>query len=983
MSNYHFDEESLVELAKCVDDKGFKTTIKCNIGEDGFVEEGSLDQLTKPGIYKLQICVFSDEAKQEIENENLDYTNDVFGYCYVNAFSAEKTTVFGQQTVVVSEDFSKIKKYYLSQGTSEEEFSLYIKATPKLQYTRTIINEGDSYTFSEWEEKKDKEVEISINSEAFSDLITGDDAAIEEAKKDIFIAPTNLDPGIYTAKLDITQIVHGIIPDYHTASIDFSGLSYNDSPSYEECNDEPTGGVDSEGNPIYQRVCTPYLGYYQLTVEDITFNDIPINEWKGTYDELDGVFYITVKAKLYKTGYKADGSVLESKTLISSVNEWRSFYPGINTWTTEYGDITITFTSDGSKPTLEQYTETYGKQYLRWQLVVDKNEIPDSIIYNQTLDFTTSFNPNVKYLCSLQEILLESISGSGKIQRIIENDVNNGWQSIDRIGINVLKLIKAESPINISHNPYSNLIISHAGVNTSSNTSSSASNGSFQAVTSLDYDNFGHLTSLTTTNFSINPSTTSNSGLMSSTDKTYIESIKPLLEADGSDKLLINNGAKIQGNTTVKGYFNQGLNTVTTGGYAHAEGNGSIASGSYSHAEGYSSIASNVSHSEGSYTVSSGRSSHSEGDYTELQITVKESSTKFQINDPGFTIRAGMYVRYGDNYSKITGVTANSGILTISLQNELPIVVGQKVILITVADNIGSHAEGTSSASIGSSAHAEGAYNCATGNRSHAEGYNTFAYANQSHAEGYKSSASGDNSHAEGSTTVASGSQAHAEGNNTTASGSHSHAEGNGTVASGYAAHAEGYLCKATGDYSRATGVSTTASHLFSSVNGRSTKSSNAYQTVIGRANADKGDALFIIGNGITNDDNTVATASNAFVVTSSGNGIFSGSCTASAFPTSSDSRLKDVISDIDISKAYSLIENCSTILYTLKSEADQENKRIQLGLLAQEVKEFFPEIVYEDSDGFLSLDYSRLTVIILKVLKDVINRISILENKI
>ena len=87
--------------------------------------------------------------------------------------------------------------------------------------------------------------------------------------------------------------------------------------------------------------------------------------------------------------------------------------------------------------------------------------------------------------------------------------------------------------------------------------------------------------------------------------------------------------------------------------------------------------------------------------------------------------------------------------------------------------------------------------------------------------------------------------------------------------------------------------------------------------------NADKGDALFIIGNGTVNNDNTVKTASNAFVVTSSGNGIFSGSCTASAFPTSSDSRLKDVISDLDISKAYNLIENCSTILYTLKSEAD------------------------------------------------------------
>lgn len=959
MNNYHFDEESLLELAKCIDDKGFKTTIKCNIGEDGFVESSSLDQLTKPGIYKLQVCILSDELKQEIQNENLDFTGDVFGYCYVNVLAESKITIYGQQTVIINENLSKLKAYLINSGISEEEISLYIKALPKLQYTRTITYAGDNnYTFSDWEEKTDKEVEISLNLEAFSDLFTGDDVAIEEAKKNIFIVPTDLDPGVYIAKLDITENIYFIIPEYYSASINSSNLSYNDLPSYE--------------------------GYYELTVEDVTFNGIPINEWRDAADIIDDYYFnATFAAKLYRTGYNTDGSILEPKTLLTSIEETRYFYTtSSNTITTDYGDITVTLSNDGTKPSFEQYTQTYGKQYLRWQLTVDKNKIPDYIIYNQTLDFTTSFNPALVYVCTLQDILLEAISGSGKIQRTIENDVNSGWQSIDRIGINVLKLIEAKSPINTEYSTYGNLKISHATRDISHNPLSATSNGLFQAITSIGIDGCGHVGSITATNYSINPSTSTHAGLMSSDDKIYIESIKPILGVDGSDKLLINNGVKVDGNTVLKGYFNQGLNTVTTGSYAHAEGNGSIASGSYSHAEGYSSIASNVSHSEGSYTVSSGRSSHSEGDYTELQVIVKESSTKFQINDPGFIIRAGMYVRYGDGYSKITKVTANSGKLTISLQNELPIVVGQNVILITVADNIGSHAEGTSSSSIGSSAHAEGAYNCAAGNRSHAEGYNTYAYANQSHAEGYKSNASGDNSHAEGSSTVASGSQAHAEGNNTSASGNHSHAEGNGTIASGYAAHAEGYLCKATGDYSRATGVSTVASHLFSNVNGRSTKSSNAYQTVIGRANADKGDALFIIGNGTTNDDNTVNAASNAFVVTSSGNGIFSGSCTASAFPTSSDSRLKDVISDLDISKAYNLIENCSTILYTLKSEADQKNKRVQLGLLAQEVKEFFPEIVYEDSDGFLSLDYSRLTVIILSVLKDLIIRVSNLEKK-
>ena len=40
------------------------------------------------------------------------------------------------------------------------------------------------------------------------------------------------------------------------------------------------------------------------------------------------------------------------------------------------------------------------------------------------------------------------------------------------------------------------------------------------------------------------------------------------------------------------------------------------------------------------------------------------------------------------------------------------------------------------------------------------------------------------------------------------------------------------------------------------------------------------------------------------------------------------------------------------------------------------------PKIVYEDAEGFLSLDYSRLTVIILSALKDLIIRVYNLEKK-
>lgn len=513
MSNYHFDEESLLELAKGIDDKGFKTTIKCNIGEDGFVESGSLDQLTKPGIYKLQICVLSDELKQMAQGENVNITGDIFGYCYVNVFTEDKITNFGQQTVIISEDLSKLKKL-LSDTGNDEVISLHIKALPKLQYTRTIMWDGTNYTFSDWEEKTE-EVEISINLEAFSDFTTGDEAAIEEAKKNIFIVPTDLNPGVYIAKVDITPFIYNLIPDYYTASIDSSGLSYNETPSGD--------------------------GYYQLTVEDATIGNTPINEWRGTTND-DSFISEYFVAKLYRTGYKTDGSILEPKTLLTSIESSGYLAPGINTITTEYGDVIVTCTSDGTKPSLEQYTQTYGKQYLRWQLTVDENKIPESIIYNQTLDFTTSFNSSIRYFyCSLQDVLLEGLSGSGKIQRTIENGVNGGWRSIDRIGVNILKLIEAEPPISIEYDNFNNLRISHAETAVSEKTLSSSSNGNFQAITAVGVDSWGHVDNITTTNYSVNPATSTQNGLMSSADKTYIESIKPVLTVE-SDKLSIGIG---------------------------------------------------------------------------------------------------------------------------------------------------------------------------------------------------------------------------------------------------------------------------------------------------------------------------------------------------------------------------------------------------------------------------------------------------------
>lgn len=125
-----------------------------------------------------------------------------------------------------------------------------------------------------------------------------------------------------------------------------------------------------------------------------------------------------------------------------------------------------------------------------------------------------------------------------------------------------------------------------------------------------------------------------------------------------------------------------------------------------------------------------------------------------------------------------------------------------------------------------------------------------------------------------------------------------------------------------------------------------------------------------------------------ALDVTSSvtlGNGLYvTGDtyCTG-AYYSSSDMRKKDVLEEISLDKAYELVEKCQTIFYTWK---DDETKKKEIGLIAQEVQQYFPELVSEDKDGYLTLDYSKLTVILLAVIRDLtqkVSKIDTLEEKI
>ena len=94
-------------------------------------------------------------------------------------------------------------------------------------------------------------------------------------------------------------------------------------------------------------------------------------------------------------------------------------------------------------------------------------------------------------------------------------------------------------------------------------------------------------------------------------------------------------------------------------------------------------------------------------------------------------------------------------------------------------------------------------------------------------------------------------------------------------------------------------------------------------------------------------------------------------------FFQTSDIRKKNIKEELDLEKCYEMLDKCQEVLYTLKGD----NKE-QIGMIAQEVEEFFPEIISTDKDGFKSIDYAKLSVICLRIVKDLYKRVLLLENK-
>lgn len=94
--------------------------------------------------------------------------------------------------------------------------------------------------------------------------------------------------------------------------------------------------------------------------------------------------------------------------------------------------------------------------------------------------------------------------------------------------------------------------------------------------------------------------------------------------------------------------------------------------------------------------------------------------------------------------------------------------------------------------------------------------------------------------------------------------------------------------------------------------------------------------------------------------------------CATGTIAACSDSRFKTNVTPLD--RALDKIEKLRPVAYDWKRDEypDRDfSDRRQIGLIAQELREILPEAVQEGSDGYLAVDYSRLTPVLVEAVRE------------
>ena len=237
----------------------------------------------------------------------------------------------------------------------------------------------------------------------------------------------------------------------------------------------------------------------------------------------------------------------------------------------------------------------------------------------------------------------------------------------------------------------------------------------------------------------------------------------------------------------------------------------------------------------------------------------------------------------------------------------------------------------------------------ATGDHAAAMGNETTASGNYSTSMGDNTTASGSTSTAMGSSTIASGGRSTAMGRNTTASGWYSTSMGYYTTASGSYSTAMGDVTTTSGERSTAMGKGTTASDYASLVIGQYNSSGSSATSA---SSFNTSNTAFVIGNGVDSSNK-----SDAFKVMFNGDTTVGGDITIS-----SDARLKSNIASLGATLSKLLL---------IDGKSYEKDGKQRIGVLAQEIQEVFPELVTEDDNEMLAVNYQGLVPVLINALKE------------
>ena len=270
------------------------------------------------------------------------------------------------------------------------------------------------------------------------------------------------------------------------------------------------------------------------------------------------------------------------------------------------------------------------------------------------------------------------------------------------------------------------------------------------------------------------------------------------------------------------------------------------------------------------------------------------------------------------------------------------------LLALTITFSMNAQVSTNSTSPTGIYASAMGNGTTASGNESTAMGYDTTASGEASTAMGYSTTASAQGSTAMGKLTTASNTASTAMGYQTTASGDYSTAMGNSSTAMGR-------NTRASGVYSTAMGYDTTASDYASLVIGQYNSSGSSATNAVSFSTSN---TAFVIGNGTASN-----AKSDAFKVMFNGDATVSNDLTVSGdVVISSDARLK--------SNIVSLGSTLPKLLQIDGKSYEMKGKQ-KIGVLAQEIKEVFPELVSEDDNEMLAVNYQGLVPVLINALKE------------